>query len=204
MPPAPTLYLLRHGQTEWNVQGRIQGARMDSPLTARGRADALCAARALAAALPPGWERAAPRFAASPLGRARATMEIVLAALGRADQPYELHPGAAELDYGDWSGRTKAELAADFPEQWAAREAGKWSFRPPGGESYAAMRARAAGLLDALTEDTVLVSHGGFGRMLRGVHAGLPPEDILRLDEPQDCVFVLAAHGAARIDDPQG
>lgn len=193
MTPAPTLYLLRHGQTEWNAERRIQG-RLDSPLTDLGKAQVRRAAGVLAGRIDPH----SARFVSSPLGRARASMDIVAETLGRTPGAYEVDDAVAELDFGAWCGRLVEELKAE--DAWAARSRDKWNFVPPGGESYAAMARRAAAWLDRVAQDTVLVAHGAFGRTLRGVHAGLTPDEIFALDEPQDCVFMLNAHGVARLD----
>ena len=184
--PGITLYLLRHGETEWNTQRRFQGSKNDSPLTQRGIAQARAVAALLAECV-----RGDPQFVSSPAPRAQRTTEIILDALSRTGE-YEIEPRINELDLGEWSGLTREEAQTNFPEVWKARNADRWNVPVPKGESYAMVAERAKDWLGHLSRDTVAVSHGGFGRIVRGLYGGLDANGIAALDEPQDCVFRLA------------
>ena len=105
-------------------------------------------------------------FVASPLGRARETMEIARATLGLPATAYRIDARLAEVAFGGWEGFTTAELAARWPDIYAERERDKWRFTPPGGESYATMSVRMRAWYDTLGRDTVVVAHGG---TLRGL-----------------------------------
>lgn len=189
---APVIYYVRHGQTEWNAAGRLQGHR-DVPLNERGRRQALAAAgilRGLLAERQHQPERLP--FVASPLGRARQTMELLRGALGLAPGDYALDDRLREVAYGDWEGSTLPEARAMSPEIFAARERDKWSVAPPGGESYADLTARVRGWLATLTGDAVVVAHGG---TMRAVMVGLgliEPRAAVDLFIEQGVVYIFA------------
>jgi probable phosphoglycerate mutase len=174
--PLPTLYYIRHGETEWNAAGRFQGWR-DIPLNHTGRAQATQAGEILRDLFARDrLDRAALPFIASPLGRARETMELLRASLGAPREGYALEERLRELGFGRWEGMTLAEMAADDPAIFEARNADKWGVASPDGESYVDLQARVAGWLESLTQDAVqdavVVAHGGTMRALmvaRGV-----------------------------------
>ena len=149
------LALLRHGHTAWNREHRIQG-RSDIPLDQAAR-DALAALD-----LPPPWTAA--RLVSSPLSRARATAHLVA---GRA--PDEIVPSLTEMHWGDWEGQHGAQLRADPHSGFRDIEEWGWDYCPPGGESPAQVRARLLPWLDALTEDTLAVTHIGIMRVLLAI-----------------------------------
>src|SRR5262245_21009524 len=129
----PVLFYVRHGETEWNKQGRLQGQR-DSALTALGLAQAVQSAGIVRDLVTrEGGDIAALDFVASPLGRARATMEAVRAALGLDPAAYRTDARLAELSFGRWEGVAYPELLAHESDALAAREKDKWNFTPPGG-----------------------------------------------------------------------
>ena len=157
----PTIYYIRHGETDWNVAGRLQGRR-NVPLNARGRAQAShCGDIMRELFAPSGRNSADLDYVSSPLGRARETMELVRATLGLSPNGYRLEPRLAEISFGDWEGFTIAQLHTRDPERIAAREHDKWHFVPPGGESYKIVSNRVSEWYDSLTRDTVAVAHGG-------------------------------------------
>ncbi len=194
--PDPTLYLLRHGETEFNVEGRYQGQR-DSPLTPRGRDQARCHGALLKTLIA---EPAAWRLVASPLGRAMATARIVCDALGLPEDAIETDARLKEMAFGEWEGLTPAEIQARHPEAWAARCADRWHHLRPGGESYARLAARVGAFLRDVQGDAIVVGHGGAGRVLHGLYGRLSEAEILALDEPQDAIFRLTQGTVAHID----
>jgi broad specificity phosphatase PhoE len=164
--PAPTIYYIRHGETDWNAQGRLQGGR-DIPLNDLGRKQATLAGGILAGLLArEGRSAQSLDFVASPLGRARRTMELVRGALSLPPQGYALDDRLREIGYGRWEGSTFAQMRASDPELFAKRRADKWKVPPPDGESYAEVQARMRDWYDGLTADTVAVAHGGTARAL--------------------------------------
>jgi probable phosphoglycerate mutase len=192
------IYLLRHGQTEMNADGRLQGQR-DSPLTERGRGQAAAMGDLLINVL---QDPATASWVCSPLGRARHTAEIVAARLAVDPASIGLEPRLVEIGFGRWEGLTRAEIEARDPTLWQARLADKWDFVIPGGESYAMVAARArAWLAEQRPEAPVVaVCHGAFGRILRGLYLGASAEEIFALDEPQDALFRLTDGVVQRFD----
>lgn len=192
------IYLIRHGETEWNVERRMQGRR-ESRLTLRGERQAAAMAKLLAGLVahdPPGsW-----RLASSPLGRARQTAAFIGASLGVA---VEIDERLAEIAFGEWEGRLRDEVAPQYPELFEGRD---WLVSPPGGETYDEVWARvAAWLADQPPEPErrmIAVSHGVTGRLLRGAYAGLDRHATLMQDTPQDAVYQLASGRIERIDCP--
>ncbi len=190
--------MVRHGQTTFNVEGRLQGWR-DSPLSGLGRTQAQ-GHGALLKTLIPNLEGF--RLVSSPLGRALDTARIICAGLGLAGDRIETDGRLKELSFGEWEGLTLAELEARVPGAWEARRRDRWRFVPPGGESYEMMAVRVGAWLDEVDRPTIAVCHGITGRVLRGLYGGLTEEEILALDEPQDAVFHLTRGSIARFEHP--
>ena len=185
------LYLLRHGETAWTLERRMQGSK-DSSLTARGRAQATAMGRALAAEL--AREPQPTVFLRSPLGRTRETASIIGRALGLDESDWRDDPRLAELRYGDWEGSTWAEIEANHPNAMAGWRADPEGFCPPGGETHFDLRQRsAAALADIVASGTrtVVVSHGVSGAVMRGLLHGLDARAMFVLEKPQDAFFRL-------------
>jgi len=164
--PAPTIYYIRHGETQWNAEGRLQGTQ-DVPLNDLGRKQAADAGGILADLFArDGRNGQSLAFVASPLGRARSTMELVRGTLGLPPRDYSIDDRLREIGYGDWEGSTLAQMRASDPEVFARRQAEKWTVSPPGGESYVAVQARVSDWYSQLSADTVAVAHGGTARAL--------------------------------------
>lgn len=186
------LYFIRHGETDWNVERRLQGQR-DTPLNDVGRGQAARNGRILAAHFAEkGLDPADFDFVASPLSRAAETMRIVRAEMGLDPAAYRTDPRLMEITFGSWEGMTMKELAAIDAEAAAARIADKWGFVPPGGESYAMVSERIARWLASLDRPTVAASHGGVNRVLQGLVLGnIPTTEIPILDVPHDRVLLV-------------
>jgi probable phosphoglycerate mutase len=175
----PELWVLRHGETEWNRQARLQG-RLDSPLTATGVDQARAQGRLLAAHLP-----GAVRVVCSDAPRAMRTAEIALEGLNLS---VETDPRLAEIDLGRWQGRTLEDLRAEHPDIARATDPHLWKFTAPGGETLGQMAARIEAVLEDLTGPTVLVTHGVTSRLLRCIVLGLPMTDLAAVPGGQGVV----------------
>ncbi len=183
------IYLIRHGETVWNRERRLQG-HADSPLTPRGldqvRAHAATLAREIA---DPG------RFAlvASPLGRSWQSAVIVAGGLGLDPHAIAFDDRLKEHGYGTLEGRTMDEIEAEDPGFWARRAADRWDWRAPGGESYALLDRRVGAWLaeQPAGADLIVVCHGMVSRVLRGRYAGLAREATMTLSESQDQLWRL-------------
>ena len=191
----PTIYYIRHGETDWNAQGRLQGG-LDIPLNDLGREQAAEAGIILAGLL--ARERRSAQslsYVASPLGRARRTMELVRGELNLPPSDYALDDRLREIGYGRWEGSTPVQMRASDPEIFARRHADKWTVPPPDGESYRAVEVRMRDWYDQLTADTVAVAHGGTARALM-VALGLEtPAVAADLGIEQGVVYVFSDGG---------
>jgi broad specificity phosphatase PhoE len=196
--PAPTIYYIRHGETEWNADGRLQGTR-DIPLNDLGRKQAADAGSILADLFArDGRSERSLAFVASPLGRARSTMELVRGALELPPADYSIDNRLREIGYGDWEGSTLRQMQASDPEVFAKRQADKWTVPPPGGESYAAVQIRMRDWYDSLLVDTVAVAHGGTARALMvalGIETSASAAD---LTIEQGAVYVFGDGGLTK------
>jgi probable phosphoglycerate mutase len=191
-----TLYLARHGETEANVEHRFSGKR-DTPLTEKG----LGQARAIGHILKREVGLRPPlAFIASPLARARITMEIVLSVLHVPESTFITDPRIQEIDLGQWDQLTDEEARAADPRAFAARGADKWHVCVPGGENYEQVAARASDWATSLTGDTFAVSHGALTRILRGLLGGMDWQGMSSLDEPQGVVFRIRDGQVTRLD----
>jgi broad specificity phosphatase PhoE len=175
--PFPSrLVFMRHGETAYNAEGRLQG-QLDIPLNARGREQARSVGRTLQARI--GAEiaqlEAAGAFVASPLVRARETMEIAREAIGLPPGRYRFDAALKEISFGVWEGLTWPEIEARDPRGVRARRKDRWNFAPPRGESYAMLAERLRPWLEGLAGDALVVSHGGVARALMALIAGVAP-----------------------------
>ena len=148
-----TLLITRHGQTDWNLEGRWQG-HADPPLNEAGRAQSRTLAEALAAEqIDAVW--------CSDLARARETAEIVGARLGL---PVSIDTRLREVDVGEWSGLTSAEIERLYPGGARRRRQGGTGWES--GETHLAMRMRVVEALHRIAaahagERVLVVTHGG-------------------------------------------
>ena len=184
MSSFPKIWFLRHGQTEWNAEGRIQG-RLNSDLTARGRADAEKQA-ALIAPFIAEVEAGPGGIFCSPQGRAQDTARI---ALNGVD--FTVDARLSEINTGAWEGKLRSEVtyAKSDIETYASA---------PGGEGLERLQSRVAEFLDALTGPSIIVSHGILGKMMRGHLLGLDVDGMTALCNRQGVIYVLE-NGAEEI-----
>lgn len=183
-PLLPLVYMIRHGQTDWNAAARLQG-QADTDINAAGCAEADRNGRRLAGLVD---DAARFDFVASPLGRTRRTMARIRAAMGLAPEDYRLEPRILEVHFGDWQGFTYDELEAREPGCTAPRTRDKWVFCPPGAEaeSYAMLAGRVAAWLGEIARPTVCVTHGGVLRAVFHLVGGLAPDRAAGLTIPQN------------------
>lgn len=189
------LYFVRHGETDWNAAGRLQGQR-DIPLNGKGRDQSVAAGRTLLGLLADGAERYLT-YIASPLLRARETMALARGAMGLTPEPFQMDDRLKEIAFGRWEGHTWKDIRKREPETAKARDADRWGYAPPDGESYAMVAERVKPWLESLEGDTLVVSHGGVGRVFLTLLAGLAPCDAPAAEIVQGRVLVFEA-GAAR------
>jgi len=187
--PSSTVYIVRHGLTDWNAEARLQG-QAETDLNETGRAQATGNGRRLAGLIA---DPAAYDFVASPMRRTRRTMELLRAAMGLAPEGYRTEPRLIEVHFGDWQGFTLAEIEARRPGAIAGREADKWNFLPPGAdaESYRILADRVRPWLEAVAQPTVCVTHGGIVRAVFNIVEGMPEARAAAMPVPQDRILEL-------------
>ncbi|MCZ6657631.1 MAG: histidine phosphatase family protein [Gammaproteobacteria bacterium] len=183
-----TLYILRHGQSEWNVEGRIQG-HMDSPLTELGKQQADTHGKTLKSL------GGIDQLFVSPSGRARETAFIVNS-YAKAVVTFE--SSLMERDCGEWSGQVLSDVEARYPQAWRARTDDPFQHRPPGGENLSDMQERVSTLLQSLYAidcDVVgLITHGVMSRVILMDLLGLNPLEAVRAYHPNDAFYRLSFH----------
>jgi probable phosphoglycerate mutase len=179
MLPSDRLILVRHGESTWNAEERLQG-QLDPPLSERGREQARALA-GVAGGIPP------ERIVCSDLGRARETAELMGLRPGRFDERWR------EIDVGEWGGRAAAEIDAQGDELTNWRGGTR---KAPDGEAWVDFTARVGGAADELIAaggTWVVVSHGG---CVRVVASHLTGADVLHVAAPPNAsttVFELGA-----------
>jgi probable phosphoglycerate mutase len=193
--PAPVIYYIRHGETSWNAEGRLQGVQ-DIALNDLGRRQAAHAGTILADLFAhDGRDKSSLTFVASPLIRARATMELVRDSLQLPRDGYTLDDRLREIGYGQWEGSTLPEMQLRDPDLYARRQTEKWSVSPPGGESYIEVQARMQDWYASVTADTVAVAHGGTARALMVALGIETPISAADLTIEQGAVYVFRDGG---------
>jgi broad specificity phosphatase PhoE len=175
----PPIIFIRHGETDWNKRGLIQGS-IDTDLNVQGHEQARAIARMLAAQKNSlqGYD-----LICSPQKRARQTMAHLVVALDRVSDGVRLDERLRELGFGVWESKPFWELKGS--PVYPADPADRYYWQPEGGESYAdgVMRTQAWKL--SLQRPTIIVSHGAVGRCLIGNYLGLSRAEIVELKTPQ-------------------
>ena len=185
----PDLYVLRHGETEWNAAGRLQGWQ-DSPLTAQGVAQAERQAELLA-----GLDLSAMEIFTSDSGRARRTAQIALQ--GRSEAMVDVR--LREIDVGAWTGQSRHDLRAAHPELFDEANPLAWYTHAPGGEGFDGVAARAAEFLDNKSSPCVIFTHGITSRILRCLALGLELDALGDLPGGQGVIHVIRGGAQDRL-----
>lgn len=185
----PLVYIVRHGQTAWNAEFRLQG-QADTDLNALGREQATGNGRRLAELVGDAQDF---DFVASPMRRTRETMERIRAAMKLDPLAYRTDIRLIEVNFGDWQSFTFAELETRSPGASRSRALDKWNFQPPGegAESYQMLLERVKPCFDEIDRKTVCVTHGGVMRTLFRFVLGMAEDEAANLEIPHDRVLKL-------------
>ncbi|MBM3605600.1 MAG: histidine phosphatase family protein [Alphaproteobacteria bacterium] len=188
MRDLPDLYLMRHGETAWNAEGRLQGA-LDAPLTPQGVRQALWQAQLVISV-------EGTRLC-SPQGRARRTAELIW-----GEGRFRLDERLAEIGIGSFAGCLLSDLRRDEPDLFSGPPLA-WYDRCPGGEGLEALARRCRQMLKALSGPTLVVSHGITLRMLRLVALGQPMSHLAEDELRQGAVHLVAAGRCRTLRHPE-
>ena len=186
----PEIYLIRHGETEWNCSGHYQG-QLDSRLTNNGEQQARAVGRLVRQLY---RSRGEMPFYCSPLGRCRQTADLLCKTGGISMENIIYDPLIQELNCGHWQTWTRNEVRERWPKEVALYEADKWNYKiPGGGENGPMLLTRADSWLKSLSSKgpVLVVSHGMIGRFIRGICRDLTPDEILSLEVPQGVIYHL-------------
>ncbi|KAB7613865.1 histidine phosphatase family protein [Amylibacter sp. SFDW26] len=179
MPSFPDLYILRHGQTTWNVAGRFQG-RMNSPLTELGKDQAKRQNEiALSIACKP------LQAFVSPQPRALQTAEIALDGIIAP----QIDDRLQEIAFGDWEGLTHVELEDKITSPF---EDSLWFYDSPKGEDFTTICDRVMSFLTDINAPAFIITHGVTSLILRGLWLGLDKEQLSKLPREQGCIYHLS------------
>jgi len=187
------LYFIRHGETDWNREGRLQG-HTDTPLNAKGRRQAAAVGghlKELVASSGRGVALNELPFFASPLLRTRQTIEILREAAGLPPEAYQREDRLKEIAFGAWEGRTWSEVRSRDPIRAKDRDRDRWTFVPPGGESYALVLERVQPWFETIRQDTCMVAHGGIARVMMVLCGGMTPAEAVEADIWQGRILVF-------------
>ena len=184
------LILVRHGESEWNREGRVQG-QFDSPLTEMGVVQAKSVSRYLSGVL----LKEPLRIYTSPLERASETASIIAEELQYPKEKIIIEQRLNDFNLGVIAGTYGWDKVAEmYPDLARMRLQDPLRFHPPGGECGADFEARLRSFLDDLQDDGItnlLVSHGIVNKFIRGIRRNLKGEEIIALGESQDTIYCL-------------
>jgi len=185
-----TLILVRHGESEWNRAGRIQG-QINSPLTDLG----INQAKAIRDYLSGILINQELEIYTSPLDRALQTAEIIAQGIEYPSRKIIIEERLNDFNVGEISGTFGWDKVAEiFPEQAQLRLQDPMRFHPSGGESGAEFEARLRSLLEDLMDDGTLklmVSHGIVNKFIRGILKNLSGKEMVELGESQNTIYRL-------------
>ncbi|MBM5100089.1 histidine phosphatase family protein [Vibrio parahaemolyticus] len=188
------IFVLRHGETEFNADKKLQG-HCNSSLTSKGCDQA----RRVGTTLKQYVENRPFRVYSSTLGRALQTSQIVCEELNYSYENLNKEPRLKEFSLGEWEQRTIPSLEQEIPNLLAQND---WYLQAPNCETYESVRERLSSwLIDvAHDEDIVVVSHGLTGIVLRGLLLGMDYTQVWQQDLPQDAFFIIEDGRITRVN----
>ena len=188
-----TLILARHGESEWNRAGRIQG-QVNSPLTDLGISQAIAISDYLSGI----FLNQELKIYSSPLERAIQTAEVIAKGIDYLSSEVIIEERLNDFNLGEISGTLGWDKVAEiFPEQAQLRLQDPMRFHPSGGESGAEFEERLRSLMEELMGDDttkLMVSHGIVNKFIRGIYKNLSGKEMINLGESQNTIYRLE-HG---------
>lgn len=194
----PRILVVRHTETQWNAEGRLQG-RQDTPLTLNGIRQAFAVAETLSSLVSAGrdWH-----LWTSPLGRARQTASVLADWLSLSFGAFQPVEDLVERSYGAWEGLTHPEIRDTRQDEYLQHKQDPWAYRMPGAESKMEVTARLKAWVSSLPGDCdhLVVTHSGCLRALRGIYRDATPAMLETFREPQTAAFILEECGEQMIE----
>lgn len=182
------IYIIRHGQTAWNLQNRKQGQE-DSPLTLKGAEQAKHISNSLKEEIK---DIRHFQFVISPQWRCRQYASLICDYLGIEFKNCIVEGSLREHSFGTWEGLTEEEIESEFPGFLEKRYDSWWDYVVPGGESYELLYNRVSRVVDKYRQERcVFICHEMVSKVARGYYASMEPVDILKLKHPQDTFYIL-------------
>ncbi len=180
------LFLVRNAETLWNREGRLQG-HQDSPLTEDGKKQALLLADLLKS------ERFDAAYS-SDLGRAIDTAKTIVSL--HSGLEFQRKSELRERSHGIVQGMTQSDAYKKYPDLQKQRLKNKFLFKNPKGESYSDAIERLKPLWEEIkkkhsNQSVLVVAHGGTTRLLLGLATGVKPEEVLSIDQPHECIYIV-------------
>ena len=180
------IYLLRHGQTVWNLEKRMQG-QQDSPLTMIGITQVMKMGITLDKL--EAWKH---RIYASPLPRTRQSVVITCAEMGRHYGECIYDKRLLEHSFGIWEGKRWKDIIKQYPGMKEERESDHWNFTLPNGDSYESVSKRTGEFLNEHTgKDMIIIAHEIVNKTIIGNYCGYDKEKIVKIKHPQDTIYKL-------------
>lgn len=182
------IYIVRHGQTVWNLQKRKQGQK-DSPLTLRGITQAKMVANSLKKNI---LNLSEYQFVISPQWRCQQYASIICELLDKDFSDCILEEDLREHSFGLWEGKVESEIENEFPGFLARRYKPEnyWSYIVPKGESYELLYKRVSSVLNKHKQNnTIFICHEMVSKVMRGFLLNLKPEEILPLNHQQNLIY---------------
>ena len=185
----PKIILIRHGETEWNQEGRFQG-HLDSPLTSKGEQQARDNGQKIKKILDSLGDI---ELFSSPLGRAKSTALIIANEIEFSPDKIIFDERIKEFNYGILEGKTKEYCKQNHSQTIEEREANKWFYQVENGDSYELVAKRVDSWLDSLdnSKTIIAVTHEMINRALRKIYRGISIDKALTLRQPNNVVLVL-------------
>jgi len=183
------IYLIRHGQTIWNVEGRKQG-HQDSPLTIVGFNQAIAIADLLKTTEP---QLDNFQWLISSLGRCKQFSALMCNQLDLDWTDCIIDKSLREYCFGPWEGKTEQEIEEQWPGQLAIRRQNWWHYKISSiADSYASLSARVTPIFSKYDNtNLVIVTHEMVSKVLRGFYKGLTNKQILELKHKQNTIYCL-------------
>ena len=182
------IYLVRHGQTIWNIEGKRQGS-LDSPLTLEGIDQAKQVATTLCKSIK---NIHSFKFFSSPLPRCKQFTSLICEHLSYPFGLVNFSENIAECNFGEWEGLSEAEAKQSYPNVYKKRQTEKWKHIISGGESYENFYNRVKDfLLQVETQNCVVVAHEGTSKMVRGIIEQKSYDEILKSKHKQPDVYKI-------------